>query len=219
MNSDASAGMDRADEPIAVDYVSFESPPFPDAGEEDARQAPEWATDETPVSTAFDTDDQGRREAVIPLSDGTRLHLIQQILVDWKSGTGVDIVLRGWLNRRTTAGRLPTGNPYTLRLAHTLTYTTRKIGRTNPPIDLTPMSNGTSGFFLLSGNLRYGQFQSEWYAARNNSLTLHYSGSWMLRARGEPRDNPIDRIGTQLWTALSNGNRATSTYAAKRGGA
>lgn len=219
MDSDASAGTDGPHELIAVDYASFESPPFPDVGEEEAGQAPEWATDETPVSTAFDIDDRGRREAAISLRDGTRLHLIQQILVDWKSGTGVNIVLRGWLNRRTTGGQLPPDNPYTLSLAHRITYTTRKIGRTVPPIDLTPMSNGTFGFFLLSGNLSYGQFQSEWYAARRNSLTLHYSGSWMLQARGEPRDNPIDRIGTQLLTALSNGNRATSVYAAKRGGA
>ena len=213
------AGAEAPQEPVAVDYRPFESPPFPEVGEEEPADAPEWAVDAMPVSAAFDIDDQGRREALIPLSDGTRLHLIQQILVDWTTGTGVNIVVRGWLNRRTTAGRLPGNSPYTLRLAHTITYTTRKLGRTNPPIDFAPMSNGTSGFFLVSANLNYGAFQSEWYAARSNSLTLHYAGAWMLRATGEPRDNPIDRIGAQLLTRLSNGNRATSVYAARRGGA
>lgn len=213
------AVVDASRDAVAVDYTSFETAPFPDAGEEDASQAPEWATDEVTLAAAFDIDDRGRRESMVALADGTRLHLIQQILVDWKTGTGVDIVLRGWLNRRTAAGRVPPGNPYTLHLAHALTCTTRKVGRTNPPIDFAPSSNGVSGFFVVSANLHYGQFQSEWYSARANGLTLHYAGAWSIRARGEPRDNPIDRVATQLLTRLSNGRRATPVYVARRGGA
>lgn len=200
----------------AEGFTSFEDGPF-DASAESIAAEPGPAELTAGARPAFDIDDKGRRESRIALSDGTHLSLIQETFVDWRAGTKVALVLKGWVNRRTADGRVP-ANAYTLSLAHAITLTTRKLGRTTPPIDLTPSSNGTAGFYLTGAHLNFGQFRSEAKAGRSNSLALHYTGGWILDAAGEPRDNPIDRVQSQVVLTLGGRSYVTASYAAQRGG-
>lgn len=203
-----------ARQPVRAEgFTSFEDGPF-DASAESTDTGPELAAG---VRPAFDIDDKGRRGSRIALTDGTHLSLIQETFVDWRAGTKVALVLKGWVNRRTADGRVP-ANSYTLSLAHDVTLTTRKLGRTTPPIDLTPASNGEAGFFLRGAHLHFGQFRSEAWTGRSNSLVLHYTGAWIVEATGEPRDNPIDRVQTQLVVTVGGRSYVTAPYAAQRGG-
>lgn len=169
------------------------------------------------AAPAFDIDDQGRRTATITLTDGTRVQLIQDVYVDWRSGTSVGLVLKGFANRRLANGQLP-GNSYRLQLRHGLSMQTRKLGRTLPPIDFAPLSNGQVGLYVVTPSFGGCVFNTEWGSAQSNSVTLHYWGALQISATGEPRDNPIDRIQSHFSILLGTREHSTPAYAARRGG-
>jgi hypothetical protein len=169
------------------------------------------------AAPAFDIDDSGRRTATITLTDGTRIQLIQDVYVDWRAGTSVGLVLKGFANRRLPNGQVP-GNSYRLQVRHGLSLQTRKLGRTVPPIDFAPQSNGRDGLYVVTGNLNLGVFNTGWDGAQSNSVTQHYWGAWQISATGEPSDNPIDRIWSHFSIMLGNREHSTPAYAARRGG-
>jgi hypothetical protein len=210
------------DAPDVVDSWTAEGEPLTDPGladDEDGAGAPDGLRAAVAEAVSFDIDDKGRRERVLRLGDGTRVQLIQEVFVDWRSGTSVAVVLKGWVNRRTATGGLP-HNAYRLSLRHGLGLSTRKIGRTVPPIDFSPLSNGVSGFYPLQGaTLSAATWASEWFTAQNNSLYLHYIGAWLIEATGEPRDNPIDGLWANAVVWLAGKPWSTETYFARRGGA
>jgi hypothetical protein len=175
-------------------------------------------TKEAVAAPAFDIDDQGRREVVLELSDKTRLQIIQQVFVDWVSGTTADVVLKGWLNRRNANGTVPT-NVYTLSLKHVISFTTRRVGRTVPPVSFHPMLDQGSGFVVTAASLTSGRFESEWFSLRANSLYYHYIGGSLVHAVGEPSDNPIDSLSTVAGTLLGGRTYYSPSYNARRGGA
>lgn len=199
------------DQPLVVAVESAEEEP--DTDPLDASDHPTGAQAAPP----FDIDDRGRRVARLALNDGTGIQMIQETFVDWRSGGTVAVALKGWLNRRRNDGTMP-ANSYYMSMQHVLGLQTRKLGRTNPPIDFSPMSDGSAGFYVTHASLSSGVFTSEAAGGRSNSLALHYIGAWLITAAGEPRDNPIDRIHAHLTLNYGGRSYVTGRYAAQRGG-
>lgn len=141
---------------------------------------------------AFDIDDTIRASRMIQVSDGSQLIVSFEALIDWRSGTDVAIKLVS----RTLRQR-PTAQVYPLRTTFFMTIETKKLGRTIPPLDVSPMENDwpTYGLNLHSAHLNYGKYSpgSPW-VARANHVSLTFSGARLIRATGEPRDNKTHRI-------------------------
>jgi len=102
------------------------------------------------------------------------------------------------------------------------TFITKKLGRTNPPIDMFPMEDSwpVYGLNVLKATTKWGHYgPGAAFTARANNVYLPFSGAHLIDATGEPRDNPLQQF--TVWAIGGFAGRqqfATAAKLAIRGG-
>jgi hypothetical protein len=150
------------------------------------------AAPENDLAPSFDIDDTIRVSRVVPVQDRSRLVISVEALIDWRSGTKVGVKLTS-----RTVRQNPGQQVYALSTSLRIVLITKKLGSTNPPMEVTPMEDDwpVYGFNLVSSNLNWAEYQpgSAW-VHRANEIWLPYSGPHLVQGTGEPPDNPIRKI-------------------------
>lgn len=186
----------------------------------EASQAVEYgeASAEAEVAPSFDVDDTIRGSRTISVSDGSRLVVSFEAFIDWQSGTKVGIKLTS-----RTVRENPDTKVYPLSTTFRLTLITKKVGNTNPPMEVFPMEDDwpTYGLNLLQANLKWGFYgPGSAFSARSNSVMLPFSGPHLIAGTGEPSDNKIDKVTVWATGGFTSGQKfSTEARSAIRGGA
>ncbi|MBA3279924.1 MAG: hypothetical protein H0U22_14685 [Geodermatophilaceae bacterium] len=169
------------------------------------------------LAPPFDIDDRLDGSRTIAFSDGSRLVISFQALIDWISGTAARVKLTS-----RTVRQNPGNTTYSLSTTFRFTFITKKLGRTSPPIDMFPMEDSwpVYGLNVLKATTKWGHYgPGAAFAARANNVYLPFSGAHLIDATGEPRDNPLQQF--TVWAIGGFAGRqqfATAAKSAIRGG-
>ena len=193
----------------------------------DAHPAPQVASSDIIVASEidleptpeFDIDDRLSASKAKEFAGGVRITVGFQALIDWASGTKVNIQVVSYTTREG-------GNPnvvYDLLTDFVIVIWTKKFGKTSPPLDVTPMEDDwpTYGLNPIGASLTWGQYRpGSPFVFRSNTVKLPFSGTHVIRATGEPRDNKTHRVSISAFGGFVSGQRwRTDEKSAIRGGA
>jgi hypothetical protein len=170
------------------------------------------------AAAAFDIDDRLSAAQSKMFPGGLKITVSFQAQIDWASGTKVRVQVVSHTTREGGDNRLT----YNLLTNFAIVISTKKLGKTVPPLDTVPLEDDwpTYGLNVVGANLSWGKYTpGSPFAAWNNSVKLPFSGPHIIEATGEPRDNKTQRVAIAAYGGFGNGARWwTAEKAAIRGG-